>query len=96
MLLFDLCHFYQEGAKFGTADLSQYCYDGYYMNNKQHTQHSNKFWNIINKRGYRYYNENYLEYRSLTLSARHPFQNFSTPCILKVNNTGAKQRSIMK
>jgi hypothetical protein len=33
---------------------------------------------------------------SLTLSARHPFQNFSTPCILNVNNTGAKQRSIMK
>jgi hypothetical protein len=32
----------------------------------------------------------------LTLSARHPFQNFSTPCILNVNNTGAKQRSIMK
>jgi hypothetical protein len=33
---------------------------------------------------------------SLTLSARHPFQNFSTPCILNVNNTGAKQRRIMK
>jgi hypothetical protein len=32
----------------------------------------------------------------LTLSARHPFQNFSTSCILNVNNTGAKQRSIMK
>jgi hypothetical protein len=32
----------------------------------------------------------------LTLSARHPFQNFSTPCILNVNNTGANQRSIMK
>jgi hypothetical protein len=32
----------------------------------------------------------------LTLSARHPFQSFSTPCILNVNNTGAKQRSIMK
>jgi hypothetical protein len=32
----------------------------------------------------------------LTLSARHPFQNFSTPCILNVNNTGAKQRRIMK
>jgi hypothetical protein len=32
----------------------------------------------------------------LTLSARHPFQNFSTPCILNVNNTAAKQRSIMK
>jgi hypothetical protein len=32
----------------------------------------------------------------LTLSARHPFQNFRTPCILNVNNTGAKQRSIMK
>jgi hypothetical protein len=34
--------------------------------------------------------------RNLTLSARHNFQNFSTPCILNVNNTGAKQRSIMK
>jgi hypothetical protein len=32
----------------------------------------------------------------LTLSARPPFQNFSTPCILNVNNTGAKQGSIMK
>jgi hypothetical protein len=32
----------------------------------------------------------------LTLSAQHPFQNFSTPCILNVNNTGAKQCSIMK
>jgi hypothetical protein len=32
----------------------------------------------------------------LTLSARHPFQNFSTPCILNVNNTGTKQGSIMK
>jgi hypothetical protein len=32
----------------------------------------------------------------LTLSARHPFQNFSTTFILNVNNTGAKQRSIMK
>jgi hypothetical protein len=31
----------------------------------------------------------------LTLSARPPFQNFSTPCILNVNNTGAKG-SIMK
>jgi hypothetical protein len=31
----------------------------------------------------------------LTLSARHPFQNFSTG-ILNVNNIGAKQRSIMK
>jgi hypothetical protein len=33
---------------------------------------------------------------NLTLSARPPFQNFSTPCILNVNNTGAKQGSIMK
>jgi hypothetical protein len=32
----------------------------------------------------------------LTLSARPPFQNFSTTCILNVNNTGAKQGSIMK
>jgi hypothetical protein len=32
----------------------------------------------------------------LTLSARPPFQNFSTSCILNVNNTGAKQGSIMK
>jgi hypothetical protein len=32
----------------------------------------------------------------LTLSARPPFQNFSTPCILNVNNTEAKQGSIMK
>jgi hypothetical protein len=32
----------------------------------------------------------------LTLSARPPFQNFSTLCILNVNNTGAKQGSIMK
>jgi hypothetical protein len=32
----------------------------------------------------------------LTLSAQPPFQNFSTPCILNVNNTGAKQGSIMK
>jgi hypothetical protein len=32
----------------------------------------------------------------LTLSARPPFQNFSTPYILNVNNTGAKQGSIMK
>jgi hypothetical protein len=32
----------------------------------------------------------------LTLSARPPFQNFSTPCILNVNNTGTKQGSIMK
>jgi hypothetical protein len=32
----------------------------------------------------------------LTLSAWPPFQNFSTPCILNVNNTGAKQGSIMK
>jgi hypothetical protein len=32
----------------------------------------------------------------LTLSARPPFQNFSTPCILNVNNTGAKQGSIVK
>jgi hypothetical protein len=32
----------------------------------------------------------------LTLSARPSFQNFSTPCILNVNNTGAKQGSIMK
>jgi hypothetical protein len=35
-------------------------------------------------------------YISLTLSARPPFQNFSTPCILNVNNTGAKQGTIMK
>jgi hypothetical protein len=34
--------------------------------------------------------------QSLTLSAQPPFQNFSTPCILNVNNTGAKQGSIMK
>jgi hypothetical protein len=34
--------------------------------------------------------------RLLTLSARPPFQNFSTTCILNVNNTGAKQGSIMK
>jgi hypothetical protein len=33
---------------------------------------------------------------NVTLSARPPFQNFSTPCILNVNNTGAKQGSIMK
>jgi hypothetical protein len=26
-----------------------------------------------------------------TFSAWPPFQNFSTPCILNVNNTGAKQ-----
>jgi hypothetical protein len=32
----------------------------------------------------------------LTLSARPPFQHFSTPCILNVNNTGSKQGSIMK
>jgi hypothetical protein len=32
----------------------------------------------------------------LTLSAWPPFQNFSTFCILNVNNTGAKQGSIMK
>jgi hypothetical protein len=32
----------------------------------------------------------------LTLSAQHPFQNFCTPCILNVNNTGTKQGSIMK
>jgi hypothetical protein len=34
--------------------------------------------------------------KGLTLSARPPFQNFSTPYILNVNNTGAKQGSIMK
>jgi hypothetical protein len=33
---------------------------------------------------------------TLTLSAGPPFQNFSTPCILNVDNTGAKQGSIMK
>jgi hypothetical protein len=32
----------------------------------------------------------------LTFSARPPFQNSSTPCILNVNNTEAKQGSIMK
>jgi hypothetical protein len=30
------------------------------------------------------------------LTARSPFQNFSTPCILNVNNRGTKQGSIMK
>jgi hypothetical protein len=38
----------------------------------------------------------WLSLQGLTLSARDPFQNFSTPCILNVNNTGAKQGSIMK
>jgi hypothetical protein len=42
------------------------------------------------------YECSHCSFNSLTLSARHPFQNFSTPCILNVNNTGAKQRSIMK
>jgi hypothetical protein len=32
----------------------------------------------------------------LTLSAQPPLQNLSTACILNVNNTGAKQGSIMK
>jgi hypothetical protein len=36
------------------------------------------------------------EAKLLTLSARPPFQNFSTPCILNVNNTGTKQGSIIK
>jgi hypothetical protein len=52
-----------------------------------------------NERNYEY---SHLGYDSinrtvpLTLSARPPFQNFSTPCILNVNNTGAKHGSIMK